>query len=126
MGLCRLVQARLERVNIQMSKNKQEIQELAIRMKSNPDDDRLRGDSAKLIKQSSVLFDIREFLQTMLRKISSKLDEEDGRDGSSDESRRNSSESDNESDLFGLDAAHFTDYASDFDNLSSSEKYKSP
>lgn len=112
---CALVQARLERVNQQMSKNKEAINNLARSTSLNPNDESLQVESAKLIKQSSVLFDIREFLQTMLRKISSKLDEEEAGTGS-EESRRNSGDSDNDSDLFGLDAAHFTDYASDFDN----------
>jgi hypothetical protein len=113
---CALVQARLERVNHQMSRNKEAIELLAHHTKLNPTDMELKAESEKLIQQSSILFNMREFLQTMLRRISSKLD-----DGEKDTSQaqpdvESNVESDVESELMGMDSSPFADYVSDFDN----------
>ncbi|KAH0602608.1 uncharacterized protein H6S33_008689 [Morchella sextelata] len=108
---CGLVQARLEKVNQQIHKNKEALDSLAQSMKLNPDDTTLKQDSEKLIEQSSILFNKLNFLQTMLRRMSSKLDnggietpDLDGTEGS-----------DTDSEMLGMENSPF-DYISDFDN----------
>lgn len=110
---CALVQSRLERVNHQMSRNREAIDRLAQLTRQNPDDMSLRADSEKLIRQSSTLFNMREFLQAMLRRISSKLDG-DGDPGEEHVYDENGSEDSPQ--MPGIDGLPFTDYASDFDN----------
>ena len=111
---CALVQARLERVNEQMSMNQEAIESLALHTKLNPDDLDLKTESDRLIQQSSVIFNMRQFLQTMLRKISSKLD--DGKRGNGHQDYENYADSDSESEMLRMDTTPFADYASDFDN----------
>lgn len=111
---CALVQARLERVNEQMSRNQEAIESLALHTKLDPDDLDLKAESDRLIQQSSILFNMREFLQTMLRKISSKLD--DGEKSTGHPDYESYADSDSESEVLGNDGAPFADYASDFDN----------
>ena len=112
---CALVQSRLERVNQQMSRNREAIDRLAQLTRQNPDDLSLRADSEKLIRQSSTLFNMREFLQAMLRRISSKLDDDDG-DGEGEHACDENGSEDNSSHGPGTDGLPCTDYASDFDN----------
>jgi hypothetical protein len=111
---CALVQSRLERVNYQMSKNKEAIENLAQLTKQNPTVMDLQAESEKLIEESSILHNMREFLQTMLRRISSKLD--DGERNKEQGHHDHDNDSDGESELLGIDASPFADYASDFNN----------
>jgi hypothetical protein len=113
---CALVQARLEQVNQQMSRNKEAIESLAQHTKLNPDDMDLKAESEKLIQQSSILFNMREFLQTMLRRISSKLDEGDKNSDAAQPDAESNADSDLQSELLGMEGSPFADYVSDFDN----------
>lgn len=112
---CTLVQARLERVNEQMSKNRQAIENIAVHTRSNPENPDLQAQSEKLILQSEILFNKLEFLEDMLRKISSKLQEGSKTDASGYESSGRGS-SDDGPELPAMDANAFGDYSSDFDN----------
>ncbi|KAA8899769.1 golgi-body localization protein domain-containing protein [Sphaerosporella brunnea] len=109
---CALVQARLERVNEQMSLNKEAIEHLAKHIRMYPEDLDLKESSEKLIQQSSVLFNMRAFLETMLRRISSRLDEAEKRNGA----ELDPEDSNADSEMLGVDASTFADYVSDFDN----------
>ncbi|KAL7273053.1 Protein SABRE [Rhizina undulata] len=105
---CGLVQARLEKVNEQMQKNKEALSDLALEIKLNPDDLNLKSESEKLIQQSSILFNKLDFLQSMLRRMSSKLDDAS--------SAISADDSDSDSELPAMDTSPFQDYISDFDN----------
>lgn len=107
---CALVHDRLERVNEQMSKNNQAIKNLAAHAKDRPDDPSLRAQSEKLSRQSTILVNKLEFLEDMLRRISSKIE---GGTSSGYESSRTSSEAPGE---LPMDPNAFGDYVSDFDN----------
>ncbi|TGZ80533.1 hypothetical protein EX30DRAFT_53272 [Ascodesmis nigricans] len=111
---CALVQARLERVNQQMSRNREALARLSERTKANPDQDAKR-ESQILMDQSSILYDKLKFLQNMLRQISSKLDDKNGmsRPGTANSGDSSNSEGDR---LFDHDDSAPLDYSSDFDN----------
>lgn len=111
---CGLVVDRLEKVNKQMRRNRQAIEMLAERTKTNPDDSETRVESDNLIKQSSILYDKQKFLENMLRKIQKKLDDKDKRHGRNESNI--SIEADDGAEMFGIDSTQFIDYASDFDN----------
>lgn len=118
---CELIQARLERVNHQMGKNKEAIDSLAHHMKWKPEDKDLREKSEELIRQSSILFNKRRFLQIMLRKMSTRL--HDGKVKDVDVAEpygRDSIDFDmdglnGDAELLEIDPA-FTDDACDYDN----------
>jgi hypothetical protein len=109
---CALVQARLERVNEQMSLNKEAIEHLAKHIRMNPEDLDLKASSEKLIQQSSILFNMREFLETMLRRISRRLYD----DRHTENELPDLEDSDEDSEILGTDASAFAYHASDFDN----------
>ncbi|KAG0644829.1 mitochondrial protein from FMP27-domain-containing protein, partial [Tuber brumale] len=111
---CGLVQARLEKVNEQMNRNKEALDNLAQYTKFNPEDLELKAQSSELIEQSSILFNKLDFLQTMLRRMSSKLDGGD-RPGMSRDPSHERHGSDADEELIGVDSSPF-DYVSDFDN----------
>ncbi|KAF8469216.1 mitochondrial protein from FMP27-domain-containing protein [Kalaharituber pfeilii] len=113
---CGIVQSRLEKVHYQVNKNKQALEELAREIAKRPDDDELKTESQNLIQQSSVLFDKISFLQTMLRRMSQKLEGSDA-GSTSDQAEQSENGRDSiDSEVLGMESSPFADYTNDFDN----------
>jgi len=103
---CDIIQSRLEKVNLQMKKNKEALQTLAQEIVFKPEDEKLKKESEKLIDQSSALHNKILILQNMLKRMSERPDDMSAVDDDSD--------SDVESIL--LDSVPYADFVNDFNN----------